>query len=141
MPLAGRKPPDQPVRHRHSPVHEWTDVERLPFEGGPPLPRVQPGSASWPTETRRWWKVVSRMPHCILWDDADWQFAVDTARVAAAFHRGEQKVATELRQRERIMGTTLDARRDLRIRYIEPKPDEEPVSLSLVKAMREELER
>jgi hypothetical protein len=29
----------------------------------------------------------------------------------------------ELRQREKIMGTTVDSRRDLRIRYIDPEPE------------------
>jgi hypothetical protein len=28
---------------------------------------------------------------------------------------------SELRQREKIMGTTVDARRDLRIQYVEPQ--------------------
>jgi hypothetical protein len=79
--------------------------------------------AEWPPETKRWWRAVSRMPHCLLWAAADWQFALDTALVAAAFHCGDVRVATELRQRERIMGTTVDARRDLRIRYVEPVPD------------------
>ncbi|MBA8925923.1 hypothetical protein BC739_003122 [Kutzneria viridogrisea] len=74
----------------------------------------------WPEETLRWWDEVSRMPHCVLWTPSDWQFALDTARVAAAFHAGDVRVATELRQRERILGTTADARRDLRIRYTEP---------------------
>jgi hypothetical protein len=60
------------------------------------------------------------MPHCVLWDEEDWQFAIDTAFVAAKFHGGDIKAATELRQREKIMGTTMDARRDQRIRYVEP---------------------
>lgn len=79
----------------------------------------------WPEETLRWWEAVSRMPHCVLWTEADWQFAIDTARVAAAFHAGDVRVSTELRQRERILGTTTDARRDLRIRYVEPVEESE----------------
>jgi hypothetical protein len=70
------------------------------------------------------------MPHASLWTEADWQFALDTAEVAAAFHEGDTKMAVELRQREKIMGTTLDARRDLRIRYVEAtegKSDDEAV--------------
>lgn len=73
----------------------------------------------WPAETQHWWSAVSRMPHCVLWTDADWQFALDTALVAAAFHAGDVRVASELRQRERILGTTVDSRRDLRIRYVD----------------------
>ncbi|HEX5119830.1 MAG TPA: hypothetical protein VFW65_31985 [Pseudonocardiaceae bacterium] len=73
----------------------------------------------WPAETRKWWRTVSRMPHCVLWTDADWRFAMDTAVVAAAFHAGDVRVANELRQREKLLGTTGDARRDLRIRYVD----------------------
>ena len=58
------------------------------------------------------------MPHCALWGEEDWAFAIDTAYISAAFHAGDIKAATELRQREKVMGTTLDARRDLRIRYV-----------------------
>ena len=98
-----------------------TQVLFVPFEGGPALPKTQPGAPSWPTWTRRWWKAVSRMPQCALWSEADWDFALQTALVAAAFHRGDVKAATELRQREKVMGTTMDARRDLRIRYVPPE--------------------
>jgi hypothetical protein len=73
----------------------------------------------WPQETKKWWRVISQMPHCVMWTAGDWQFALDTAMVAAAFHAGDVRVANELRQREKIMGTTGDARRDLRIRYVE----------------------
>ena len=64
------------------------------------------------------------MPHCILWSASDWQFALDTAAVAAPFHAGEDlrpALATELRNREKLLGTTWDMRRDLRIRYV-PAP-------------------
>jgi hypothetical protein len=37
---------------------------------------------------------------------------------------------SELRQREKILGTTLDARRDLRIRYV--NAETEPVTLAPV---------
>lgn len=90
--------------------------------------------SEWPDETRRWWRAVSSMPHCVLWSDSDWQFAVDTAVVAATFHAGDVRVAAELRQREKIMGTTVDARRDLRVRYVEP--EEAPAAaLAVVSAM------
>jgi hypothetical protein len=79
--------------------------------------------AEWPEETLRWWDVVSHMPHCVLWTDADWRFAVDTALITATFHSGDVRVAAELRHRERIMGTTADALRDLRIRYVDDVPE------------------
>lgn len=81
--------------------------------------------AEWPAETRRWWAAVTSMPHCVMWADSDWQFALDTALVAATFHAGDVRVAGELRQREKIIGTTGDARRDLRIRYVDPEPETE----------------
>lgn len=91
----------------------------------------------WPAETRRWWRAVSRMPHCSLWTDADWQFALDTACVAAAFHAGDARVASELRQREKILGTTADARRDLRIRYVPPEePTEEAPGVAVMATYR-----
>lgn len=72
---------------------------------------------TWPAETKRWWKTVSSMPHCVLWSEADWQFALDSAVVAAKFHGGKSNMATELRNREKVLGTTVDYRRALRIRY------------------------
>lgn len=88
----------------------------------------RPVLQEWPTETKRWWKTVSRMPHCVLWTEADWQFALDTALIAAGFHAGDMRLATELRAREKILGTTADARRDLRIRYIDSQETDESES-------------
>lgn len=87
----------------------------------------------WPRRTRKWWATISRMPHCILWTDADWQFALDTALVAAAFHAGDVRVANELRQREKHLGVTADSRRDMRIRYVESV--EETADPAIVTAM------
>ena len=122
MPVAGRKSkPEGQTRHRVKPVHDWIDVPNVPFSGGPKLPTKTPQGLSWPAWTRRWWAVASSMPHCALWSDADWQFALDTAAVKAEFHmRGGGPLATELRNRERVLGTTVDYRRDLRIRYVDP---------------------
>ncbi len=121
MPLPGRKPTDQPARRRNKPAHEWTEIPDVPFEGGPELPR----EIAWPTATLRWWEAVSHMPHCILWSESDWAFALDTAVVSAAFHEGDIQGATELRQREKVLGVTLDSRRDLRFRYVPAEQEEE----------------
>lgn len=75
--------------------------------------------SGWPPPTRAWFKAVGRLPHAALWTEADWQFAVDTAWLVAAFHIGDHRLAGEIRARERIMGTTADARRSCRIRYID----------------------
>ena len=74
----------------------------------------------WTAGTRTWWRHISTMPHCILWSDAQWQYARETALVHDRWVRGDRARAGEMRQREAIMGTTLDARRDLRIRYVSP---------------------
>lgn len=59
---------------------------------------------------------------------------MDTAALKAKFHTdGGTGLATECRNREKVMGTTVDYRRDLRIRYVEPKP----VELAAVTAIDE----
>ncbi|HEY8661990.1 MAG TPA: hypothetical protein VIL68_00085, partial [Propionibacteriaceae bacterium] len=69
--------------------------------------------------TRDWWDTISSMPHCILWTGSDWVFALATAIVADAAFTGGVGAATELRNREKILGSTFDYRRSLRIRYMD----------------------
>ena len=133
MPVTGRKlKAEGERRNRMAPTHDWIEVQNVAFEGGPHLPRIMATGLLWPPATRKWWSVISRMPHCVLWDEADWQFAGDTAILVAGFHSGDLKLATEIRQREKIMGTTLDARRDLRIRYVEALPEEEALGVAAI---------
>jgi hypothetical protein len=120
MPVPGTKPKATPTRRRNAPTLEWTEVLDEPFAGAPRLPRDR----RWSKRTREWWRSLSTMPHCVLWTASDWSFALDSAQLAAAFHEGNVRVAPELRQRERIMGTTADARRDLRIRYVQEVVEE-----------------
>ena len=118
MPVAGRKPkPEGQARHRHKPTHDWTEVEGSPYPGE--VPKLPPRRGGWPTRAKRKWEVWSRMPHCRLWSAADWEFAIDTLEVAAQFLEGNERLATELRNREKVLGTTADYRRDLRIRYVD----------------------
>lgn len=132
MPAVGAKPkPEGTTRHRVPPVHEWIDVQEVPYSG--PVPSI----GRVPARTRRWWSVVTKMPHCVMWDDADWQFAVDTALVHAAFSKGDMGRASELRLRERLMGTTWDARRDLRIKYVpvgQEQPEKAPTAIDEYRA-------
>lgn len=123
MPVAGRKakPAGQAVT-RHKPTHDWTEVEDTPFEGGPRLPRSRSNGRTWPKRTRAKWEAWRSMPHAKLWGPAEWDFALDSIELAALVHEGEARHATELRNREKVIGTTLDFLRDLRIRYVEPKP-------------------
>lgn len=136
MPMGGTVPKEDrtQVRHRER-VHQFTEIEDIPFEDAPALPPrasnndshmwssagVIPGEG-WPEATRSWWHTVSRMPHCKLWADSDWQFAFLTAEVHARTCEGwKGYTGAELRQRERFMGVYYESRLGLRIRYVPPK--------------------
>ncbi|MET8648421.1 hypothetical protein [Nocardia aurea] len=120
MPVGGRKPkPAGQARNRVKPVHDWTEVENVPFESAPALPDARADGRPWSARTRQKWTAWSEMPHCKLWGPAEWDFALDSIELAAQFHEGNPRVATELRNRERVLGTTADYLRDLRIRYVD----------------------
>jgi hypothetical protein len=125
VPVKGRKPQQFGVsNNRHRPVHDWTEVENVPFEEGPELPEFRADGRSWPERTKAKWEAWRRMPHAKLWQPSEWSFALDTLELAAEFHKtGEPKFGSELRNREKVLGTTLDYLRDLRTRYVEPEPD------------------
>jgi hypothetical protein len=138
MAIVGRKPVEDrtQIRHRNPAAEgtEWRDVVDIPFDG-PPLgerPRSaeyaadKPGSGiavDWPQATLDWWEDVRTMPHAKLWSPAEWRTAHAAAETHARFIEGWKGCATgsELRQREKQLGMTHDARRDLRIRYV-PRP-------------------
>lgn len=148
MVMAGRKPSDRPTVTRHKPTVDWTDVVDVPFDGPKPaLPLTRQvldksGEVSEvpvPDATRVWWDSLCRMPHCVLWQDSDWAFALDTAMVHAQASYGVISAMAELRMREKSLGTTVDARRDLRIRYVEPEV--EPTVLAVVEDMDDRRQR
>lgn len=137
MPVAGRKPkPEGQKRNRVKPVHDWVEVRDVPFESGRKLPKAPTWLGTWPAATKRWWATVSTMPHCVLWSDSDWVFAEDTAMVAASFHRGDMRLGTELRNREKVLGTTADYRRDLRIRYVGEVVEEQKAAATVTQMDR-----
>lgn len=120
MPVRGRKQQTETLARRRA-VHDWTEVPDEPFTGAPRLPRTRPDGTAWTEHIRRKWRSWSAMPHAALWHASDWQFAIDSLEVAARFYDGGRAAyAVELRARERVLGTTADARRDLRIRYTTP---------------------
>ena len=101
----------------------------------PTLPRY--GKA-----TVGWWEAVSTLPHCILWTPGDWQFALATARVHAAFSRkGGERLAGEplaglknqltqgdpMTKTKRIPKVRLarPAGRPLQLRYTDPETGKE----------------
>lgn len=129
MALNGPVPKDNPLRPELR-KHEWIDVPDVPYEGPIPvkLPKyrlVPHKDGAYEDEvlqlTRDWWATVCRMPHCVLWTEADWRFALSSALVADMAYRGVSTAATELRNREKVLGTTLDYRRALRIRHVDPE--------------------
>lgn len=113
------------VKHGRTPSADWTEVVNVPFEDGPQLPKRE-RNRKWHPRVQVWWNVVRKLPHCVLWDPADWEFAIDTAFMKQEFwaDMAEGKMAstaaTEIRRREDVMGTTREARRKLRIRFIDP---------------------
>lgn len=72
------------------------------------------------------------MPHARLWGSAEWDFAFDSIELAALVHDGDTKWSTELRNRERVLGTTIDFRRDIRIRYVDPVENEESAEVTKI---------
>lgn len=131
MPVRGTKPkPEGKKRFTGGLTHDWVEVPDKPYPASKvpvrlPAKRTLNGNEGpiqvpVTNQTKAWWKAVSRMPHCVLWSDTDWQFALSSALVADMGFRGVISASVEQRQRERILGTTLDARRDLRIRYVDP---------------------
>jgi hypothetical protein len=79
-----------------------------------------PRLMAWPRETEEWWEALRSLPHAVLWGPSDWRYASDTAYLHAAVMNGDWRLGQELRNRERVIGTTADSRRDLRIRYVAP---------------------
>ena len=128
MPVPGRKSkPQGEARNRNKPTHDWIEVVDKPYSGDrPDLPETRtvmtpfgPSSVPVLDLTKSWWESTSTRPHCVLWSPSDWSFALTTALVADAAFSGGVGAATELRNREKVLGTTVDYRRDLRIRYID----------------------
>lgn len=138
--MALRGPAAKANKHGRGAAADWTDVPAVAYTGASPdLPRL-PGRKKWSELTLQWWDQVRAMPHCGLWEPTDWTFAIETALLKEMFWRqyddGEAKstMATEIRRREAAMGTTAEARRQLRIRYVPvndtadlPEPDTDVV--------------
>ena len=140
MPIAGRKPIEDrsQARNRMPPAvgAEWVEVVDLPHDGPKLPPRDDPEygegkppalmgqGRAWPKSTLAWWEAVRTMPHAARWSEAEWATAIGAAETHARFAEGWKGCASgaELRQREKLLGMTADARRDLRIRYV-PAPD------------------
>lgn len=135
MALTGRDPKSN--KHGRTLTADWTDIPDQPYTGpSPDLPKLS-RRRRWRDEVTAWWEELRVMPHCVMWNATDWRFALETASMKQQFwadlDEGEMKttMATEIRRREDQIGTTGEARRKLRIRYVDPASvpgayDEEP---------------
>jgi len=113
MALPGPDPKDGKIGR--TPNAEWIEVINEPNLNTPDLPEGE-----WSASTIEWWNAIRALPHTVLWADSDWIFAFDTARLKERFYEGDftAAITMEMRRREDLMGTTVEARRKLRIRYI-----------------------
>lgn len=117
----------KPAKLGHSPTAEWADVPDVAFAGPWPveLPKTC-GRKKWHDLVVAWWAEVRVMPHCVLWTPTDWRFALETCYMKQQlwldYGEGDMKSTawTEVRRREDQMGYTVEARRKLRIRYVDP---------------------
>ena len=130
MAPSGRKPkPRGEAVTRHARAYDWIEVEQVPFNG-PKLPPRRRDGSPWPTGIAEKWTAWASMPHCRLWHEADWEYARDAIELAAALANGAKVgLWSELRYREKVMGTTWSSRQDMRIRYTTPSSSP-PVTVS-----------
>lgn len=139
MPALGRppKPPGHAV-NRATKILDWIEVADVPFVGGMRLPNRDKDALPWSDEVVETWRDWSSMPHCVLWSKADWRFASVTLRVLAKYLKGgEIGAAAELRNREKVMGTTWDSRRQLRILYVDPAKTGKPTAVKALDDYRD----
>lgn len=115
--------PKQSKRRQNPDTFAWISVANRPFGGISP----ELDASVWPDATLAWWETIRQMPHCVLWSKSDWEFALETAAIHAAFQQGDLKQAPELRLRAAKMGITYEDRMKLRIRYVD---EEEPAAES-----------
>ncbi len=122
--MAHRGPAAKTVKHGRTPNADWTDVPDTPYTGpSPDLPKLS-RRRKWHPMVEQWWGQVREMPHCVLWRAVDWTYALETAHMKNAYWQAVEEgeatttAAVEIRRREDQMGTTLEALRKLRIRYL-----------------------
>lgn len=125
--MAPRGPQGKASKHGRTPsMVDWIDVADTPYQGVSPNLPTLPRRKKWHPMVQQWWDQVRTMPHCSLWRPTDWTYAVETALMKQgywdAYDKGEAvtTAAVDIRRREDQMGTTQEARRRLRIRYIDP---------------------
>lgn len=125
--MATPGPQGKANKHGRTPsMVDWIDVPDVPYEGASPNLPTLPRRKKWHPMVEQWWNQVRAMPHCLLWRPTDWTYAVETALMKQGYWDAYDKneavttAAVDIRRREDQMGTTQEARRRLRIRYIDP---------------------
>jgi hypothetical protein len=118
MAITGPAPKDG-KRRRNPDTFQWVEVADAPSSG----PSMDLPDEITSSLVHDWYGAIRRMPHCVLWQESDWIFAVTTAFVAAECYSGQGSTSSfsELRQREAKMGVTVEDRMKLRIRYVRPE--------------------
>jgi hypothetical protein len=103
----------------------WIEVADRQYDGpSMNLPKL-PGGMKWMPQVEAWWEQIRAMPHCVLWTPTDWLFAIETAYMKqdwwSEYFGGtvHGTKSTEIRRREDQIGTTVEARRKLLIRYVD----------------------
>ena len=99
----------QPVEQPSLPVIEHVVLD----ENGKPRKK----RFTWPTVTRRWWKMWGESPLSAEYTETDWSFLLDTAYLHAVYWKGDFRVAGELRLRVAKVGATPEDRARLRIQF------------------------
>ena len=117
-----RGPNPKPNRRNRTPLtHDWIEVEDTPNTSGPQLPARRRNGRKWPAHAVARWQAWCALPHTKLWQRSDWEFALDTLELVARANDGAAvSLLSEIRLREKAMGTTWDSRQGMRIRYVEP---------------------
>lgn len=127
--MAARGPNSKTNKHGRTPsmAGDWIDVPDRPYEGPSPNLPALPRRKKYHQMVEQWWEQIRHMPHCSKWRPTDWTYAIETALFKQAYwdayDRGEASTtaAVDIRRREDQMGTTQEALRKLRIRYIDPE--------------------
>lgn len=123
MALPGPAPKENKRRRNINPLDAaWIEVPNQPYDGPVPIKALRSDHPN----TKQWLRIVATVPHARLWRADDWAYIAETLRLKDAFEKGNLKLAQELRSRYSKLGLTYEDRLKLRIRYVDPPPEETP---------------
>jgi hypothetical protein len=122
MGIPGPAPKENKRRRNIGPLDSaWVEVPNVPYAGPVPIKAQRSDHPN----AKQWLKVVSTVPHAKLWRDDDWAYIAETLRIKDAFEKGNLKLEQALRSRYSKLGLTYEDRLKLRIRYVDPVPEED----------------